>query len=510
MKTSFLIKTILVGTFVLQLSLNAGGSSTQQFSPTELSLINQQINIAMATLGAQSRESQLQMRPVAAVVLPPELQKQFWGIIYNPSGGKLASTQITSPVISKFIEALAIGLPDALQTKLWGKVLYSKVTEESKRQTRLNKRYDHTCFLMAHNGYSAEQAGFIYANQYYDLKGQLERGVRAFELDTYHRCWDKGLGIFGSSGCTVSLCHGSCEITKWIQPKKGLTSGLFEETGDPAGFKGALETVKDFLLKNPDEVVSVFLENSATAPGKKAGELGELDKKFEEAQVQNMVLKPTDWDPIAQQGWPTIAKLKELGKRIVVFNSKSSETHQYPTSLSFQSTKYTYYRWICTLETQYSTLDIEKAAKERGESAGAVENYTRYLYVLDYFPEGGKILGGGISDVIKKIGGSEVPFGGNYKQVNGPDLERFLNRVVTKGLENGMYKGRYPNFIQVDYFHEGNPLALVNKINEMANDPQKRAQMFRPLFKTEEELNFQKGMESGGFAALGKLFQPVR
>lgn len=401
-------------------------------------------------------------------------------------------------LISKVLFMAKVIVPFILQVALnaGGQDIQQKQfsAEEEKRQTKLNKRYDHTCFLMTHNGYSAEQAGFIYANQYYDLKGQLERGVRAFELDTYDRCWSKTLGIFGSSGCTVSLCHGSCEITKWIQPKEGLASGFFEKTGDPADFQGALETVRDFLIKNPDEVVTIFLENDAITPGNKAGELGELDKKFEEAQVANMVLKPTDWDPLTHNGWPTIAQMKEKGKRIVVFNSKSFAHHKYPTSLPFQSTKYTYYRWVCAVESMYSTLDIEKAAKQRSESASAGKSYTRYLYVLDYFPEGGKILGGGVSDIIKKLGGNEIPFGGNYKKVNGPDLEKLLNRVVTKGLEDGLYKGRYPNFIQVDYFHEGNPLALVNKINSLADDPQKREQMFRTLFKTSEELNFQKAM----------------
>ena len=110
-----------------------------------------------------------------------------------------------------------------------------------------DRRYDHVCWLASHNAYAAEHYGYIYANQTYTFSEQLEHGVRQFELDIEKRCWEKGLGVFGSAGCTVSLCHGSCEINKFIQPK---VSGLVEKTGDPLGMKtSALVVFKDFLNK---------------------------------------------------------------------------------------------------------------------------------------------------------------------------------------------------------------------------------------------------------------------
>ena len=70
----------------------------------------------------------------------------------------------------------------------------------------------------------------------------------------------------------------------------------------------------------------------------------------------------------------------------------------------------------------------------------------------------------------------------NYKKVNGPKLQLFFERVLKEGLNSGILKARYPNFIKVDYFNEGNPMHLVNYINQLASDPKKREEMFSPIY----------------------------
>ena len=51
-----------------------------------------------------------------------------------------------------------------------------------------SRPYDQVCWLSSHNAYAAENYGYVYANQKYTLKEQLDRGVRQFELDIEKPC----------------------------------------------------------------------------------------------------------------------------------------------------------------------------------------------------------------------------------------------------------------------------------------------------------------------------------
>ena len=337
-------------------------------------------------------------------------------------------------------------------------------------------RYDQVCWLSTHNAYAAERYGYVYANQYYTLQEQLEHGVRAFELDTYKRCWTKGLGIFGTEGCSVSMCHGECDATnKWIY--KPWVPGT-----DALGFKtDGLVVFKNYLEKYKSVIITLTLENYVTEPGL-------LDSHIEASGIQNMILKPSDWNPVEKKGWPTLRWMLENNKRVVIFNDKNASDMHFQTNMPIiASSKYTYYQWGNMVQNHWGAAkDLNAALQQRGSTI-PFNGTPRYLLELDWYADGGKILGGGLSDLISKIAGGlgkETPFGGDFGKLNGPALENFINRAVQEGLKpSGIAKGRYPNFIKVDYFHEGNPtpMSLVNKINQMATDPVKREQMFKPM-----------------------------
>lgn len=342
--------------------------------------------------------------------------------------------------------------------------------------------YHEMCWLSTHNAYAAERYGFLYANQYYTLKEQLERGVRAFELDIDKRCWSKALGIFGGEGCTVSLCHASCELTKWMQPK---ASGLFESTGDPNGLKTtALDLFKKWLEEHPNDIITITFENRVTL--NHGADYKDLDKQFKDAGLDKLTLKPTDWNPDTNKGWPTIEWMIKNNKRLVAFNDASPSDQGYPTNLPFTSSEYTYYQWAVMAQNQWGgSKDVNIALKERGSSKNQ-SGRVRYLYELDWFPEGGKIIGGGLSDIINKLGSmadKETPFGGDFNKYNGPELENFLKRAYNEGLNTGIGRERLPNFIKVDYFHEGYPMRQVNNINKRSFTAtlEERAKLFRPI-----------------------------
>ena len=347
-----------------------------------------------------------------------------------------------------------------------------------------DRRYDQVCWLKTHNAYSAERYGYVYANQYYTIEEQLDRGVRGFELDTYKRCWKKTAGVFGSDGCTVSMCHGVCDVSnKWIYKP-------WKPGNDALGFASSgLAPIKKFLEKYPDEIITIYLENYVLFD--RGAKEDMLDDAIEKSGVVPFLLRPEDWDP-SQQGWPTIGWMIKNNKRLIIFNDKSANkqtTKPEVLSRPYASTKYTYYQWKTIVQNQWGgAKDINKALQERGNS---VQNSgtKRFLLELDWYPDGGKILGGPISDVINKFGGvfsdeKQIPFGGNFAKLNGPDLQAFLKRAREKGLQpSGIGEKRYPNVISVDFFHEGEPtpLSMVNEINARANDAQLREQMFAPM-----------------------------
>ncbi len=400
-------------------------------------------------------------------------------------------------IITRFLIISSLFLVDMMPAGLKvlpaGNYLFS-VAPGSFEMPAGDRRYDHVCWLASHNAYAAEHYGYIYANQTYTFSEQLEHGVRQFELDIEKRCWDKTLGVLGSSGCTVSMCHGSCEVNKFIQPK---VSGILEKTGDPLGMKtSALVVFKDFLNKYPGEIITITIENRVTEPGL-------LDKQFEDAGVQDMVLKPTDWNPIQQKGWPTLDWLRKNNKRLIVFNDKEAAGQRFNTSLPFAATKYTYFQWACFAQNQWAGAsakrleDVAMLERKASENQGQI---TKYLFELDYFADGAKIIGTVPTDLIVKIAGAlgkQTPFRGDYRVVNNAELRKLLEMVLARGLSTGIAKGRYPNFIKVDYIEEGNPLALVNEINAKANDPAVREIMFRPIFSPEREREYNAAIAGG-------------
>ena len=326
-----------------------------------------------------------------------------------------------------------------------------------------DRRYDQVCYLSSHNSYAAESYGYVYANQRYSIDDQLQKGVRAFALDIYNYCgraW-----FFGKETCYLAMCHGGCEINKLIQPTTAFT-------GPNKLVDAALFWMLRFLVKHPTEIITIYLENHAY-------DYKQLDQTFEDTEYEgqrlsSLVLKPTDWNLITQRQWPTLEWMITNNKRLVVFNTNSPSRQGYASPLYFASSQYTFYQWPVCAENQYAELDFSKAAQQRSESKDPARvPAARTLLLINYFPESGKVIG-------RPIGMGFNGFFGDFGVVNGSQLIQFLDYLLLNGLDN-KYKNRYPNALQVNYFNEGNPLALVNSINAKANDPIEREAMFAPL-----------------------------
>ncbi|MFF7295758.1 PI-PLC domain-containing protein [Streptomyces sp. NPDC008265] len=172
-----------------------------------------------------------------------------------------------------------------------------------------DRRLDEVSFLTTHNAFTNyEDSRWSSVNQAESVRGQLEGGVRGLSLDThwYERSTWLCVISFGSDcyPSDVYLCHGECKTFA------GITYALPRQS-----FHGTLQTVVDFLAANPQEVVTVFLEDYVGADqlGQSLGRVRGL---------QEMMFRPDQWN-VRQNGWPKVADLVTSGKRLLIFSDRS-------------------------------------------------------------------------------------------------------------------------------------------------------------------------------------------
>jgi len=144
-----------------------------------------------------------------------------------------------------------------------------------------SRPFDFTVFVTTHNAMSNEEDGWAGPNQGWNMLNQLNAGVRAMMIDLY--VWDNERKEPESPW----LCHGSCAFGS-----KRLSDALVE--------------LRDWLLANPREVVTLILEN--LVPG------NEVIKTFEEAG-----LGPFLHAQVPGEAWPTLGSMIDDGRRLVVF-----------------------------------------------------------------------------------------------------------------------------------------------------------------------------------------------
>lgn len=289
--------------------------------------------------------------------------------------------------------------------------------------------YNHVAFLTTHNSYAAKKHGFFYAQQYWTIQEQLENGVRGLMLDTY----------YNKTKTDVVLCHGGLGWNNFLRGGKV-----------PMSLQESLIIIKEFLERNKQEVITLFLENYVENKNL-------LDKAFRASDIEHLILSPADWNPLQQRGWPTIAWMQHMNKRLVIFNS-------------LDKTDLTFNEWEHVVENQFGVLTTKHACRERKESQQWRGN-NRYVYLVNYFST------------------FKLNLGGAYRIINGVNLDRLMQEI-SQGLDQTrLYKKRSPNFIAVDYVNEGDAMKHVNAINKQAKHALIRKTMFACLRVKKRKVN---------------------
>ncbi|CAI9109879.1 OLC1v1009801C1 [Oldenlandia corymbosa var. corymbosa] len=203
-------------------------------------------------------------------------------------------------------------------------------------------------FLTTHNSFAIEgeqsHTGVprvTFNNQEENVTAQLNHGVRALMLDTYDFEGD------------VWLCHsfkGQCH--------------------DYTAFEPAIDTLKEieaFLTANPNEIVTVILEDYVQAPNG-------LTKVFTDAGLMKY------WFPVSNMpknggDWPLVSDMVTNNQRLLVFTSIRSKEQSEGIA----------YQWNYMVENQYGDGGMNAGSCfNRGESS-PLNDTSKSLVLMNYF-----------------------------------------------------------------------------------------------------------------------------
>ena len=178
-----------------------------------------------------------------------------------------------------------------------------------------------------------------------------------------------------------------------------------------------LDEIKSFLDANSNEIVTLILECYVSADDI-------------ESELLNTGLMPYAYTHISGADWPTLQEMINLNKRLVVFSDVADAS---------ASQGWYHYVWDFAVETHYSVNDVNDFTDDynRGDSLND-------LYIFNHFVTSG-LTGTGMD--------TESAIANEYNFL--------LNRIEL----NNLLKGKFPNFITVDFFELGNALDVVNTLN---------------------------------------------
>ncbi|CAG5081641.1 phosphatidylinositol-specific phospholipase C domain-containing protein [Parvicella tangerina] len=178
-----------------------------------------------------------------------------------------------------------------------------------------------------------------------------------------------------------------------------------------------LGEIETFLLSHPNEVVTLILECYVDA--------NTIEDELDEAGLTSFLFTKN-----AGQQWPTIQEMIDLNQRLVVFSDENDASSQQG---------WYHYMWDQMTETHYSVNSPQDFTDEynRGDSLND-------LFIFNHFVTNATLGIGSESDAIT---------------VNAHNF--LLNRIS----EHYDSHHKFPNFITLDFYDQGDGLAVVNELN---------------------------------------------
>lgn len=250
----------------------------------------------------------------------------------------------------------------------------------------LVKPYDEVCFLMTHNAMNNTEKGFTLPNQTHSVSNQLKNGVRGLMLDTYDGTDGNALTYHA-----VAL-FGSQKLVD------------------------VLKEVKDFMLANPKEVITIIFQND--------GGNVQLQKAIDSIGLDAMTFIHNNGDT-----WPTLQTMIDSNQRLVLF----VENNKLPRA------NYLMYAWGTTFDTKYTYKSVSEFDSDinRGGSG------SKELYLVNHW----------LSNAIGLPDKSLAP------QAN-------KRSVISKRVQDcATDNSHFINYLGVDFYEIGDAKAVVDSIN---------------------------------------------
>jgi hypothetical protein len=278
-----------------------------------------------------------------------------------------------------------------------------------------DRPYDEVVYAATHNSMSSPDVVFIWPEHDGDIRSQLDQGIRALLIDTHH--WTPLVSTEQLAAADPYLPASVTEgVYERLGPLREGRDGTFlchnECALGATPLIGALRTIREFIDENPDEVVTLIIQDAITP--------AETADAFSRAGLDAYVHEHERGTP-----WASLGELIDRGERLVVFAEAEGPPpgwyHQ-----AFESIQETPYRFE-------EPADFT-CAPNRGDPDAS-------LFLLNHW--------------VQRI----APDRADAVNVNSHDA------IVDRARECQRERGLLPNYIAVNFYSVGDLSGAVAALN---------------------------------------------
>jgi len=282
-----------------------------------------------------------------------------------------------------------------------------------------DRQYNHVVQAATHNSMSSPDVVQIWPEHDGNIDAQLNYGIRTLLIDTNY--WTE---IATPSELSSAEQLIPSDIAAYLY--RNLAERLRAHPGTylchnrcaygAVPFESSLSTIKQFLDQNPDEVVTLVIQNGITT-------------KDTEAAFAASGISPYLYRGDPKRDWPTLGQMIDSGQRLVVFAESGAPPPDWYHSYAdlFQDTEF-----------HVTSVAAMTCALKRGRPDAP-------LFLLNNW--------------IQRT----APDRADAAQVNGRAF------IVERARRCGVARGELPNFIAVDFFTIGDILGAVDDLNGVSH-----------------------------------------
>jgi hypothetical protein len=177
-----------------------------------------------------------------------------------------------------------------------------------------DRHYDQVTSLATHNSMSTTQDRFFSPLQDPDLITQLDAGARGLLVDSYRWETPEEIGTrLADANLDPAVTRTLTGIVDKVAPARpGLWFCHVLCRSGAIPMVDTLKRINEWLDRNPDEVVTMVIQDAITGV--------ETEQAFKDAGLVDKIATP----PADPEGkWPTLGKMIETNKRLVVFAERA-------------------------------------------------------------------------------------------------------------------------------------------------------------------------------------------